>query len=181
MKQLTPEQSQMVEKNHKLIYGFLKKRGLLEEDWYGIAAYGLCKAAMIFDPDREVKFSVLAYTCMDNEVRMEMRKNRKLVSVAVSLDDECSALNGDDCGTVADKIADTEDFRRSVEIRMAIDQAMQTQSNRNREISELYFLENCRQESIALGYGISRSYVSRIVTKFAKKVKENMAISEIDT
>lgn len=181
MKQLTVAQAEMVEKNHKLIYGFLKKRNLSEDDWYGVAALGLCKAAMAFKPDRGAKFSVLAYTCMDNEVRMEMRKDRKLVPVVVSLDDECSSLNGDDCGTVADKIADTEDFRRSVEIRMAIDQAMQTQSDRNREISELYFLENCRQESIALGYGISRSYVSRIVTKFAKKVKENMATSETNT
>ena len=65
----------IVEENHNLIYAFLNKCHLPTNEYYDLAAIGLCKAAKTWDCDRQ-KFSTYAYTCMFNEVMGEKRKYR---------------------------------------------------------------------------------------------------------
>ena len=55
--QLTKEQQKLVLNNHNLIYKCLKKYNLSAEEYYDIAAYALCKAALHFDPDKGCRFS----------------------------------------------------------------------------------------------------------------------------
>ena len=64
---MTDEQRKMAEQNHNLIYGFLNNNNLDEEEYYGMAAIGLCKAVMSYDHKRG-KLSTLANKCMKNEV-----------------------------------------------------------------------------------------------------------------
>lgn len=42
---MTDYQRQLVTDNHNLIYRFLQKEKLNMEDWYDLAAIGMCKAA----------------------------------------------------------------------------------------------------------------------------------------
>lgn len=72
---LTAEQRKLVEDNHKLIYGYMAKYRLNQEQWYSICAIGLCKAAYAYDGS--CSFSTFAYKCMFNEVSHEMRDNKK--------------------------------------------------------------------------------------------------------
>lgn len=69
---MNDEQRQLVTDNHNLIYGFLNKYGLDREDFYDLAAIGLCKAAETWNKKRGV-FSTYAYRCMLNVVRTENR------------------------------------------------------------------------------------------------------------
>lgn len=82
MKQLNQTQQRLVEENHNLIYSFMNKNKLSfesVEDWYGTCAIGLCKAALIYDPGKNVKFNTLAYVCMSNEMkRFSDSKTKKL-------------------------------------------------------------------------------------------------------
>lgn len=71
--QLTEEQREFVAENHNLIYSFARKRGLDLEEYYGLLAIGLCKAGCMYDAERDVKFSVFAYTCMYNECKIYWR------------------------------------------------------------------------------------------------------------
>lgn len=64
---MTDEQRKLAEDNHNLIYGFLNKRKLDVDDYYDIAAIGLCRAAISYDKLKE-KFSTYAYRCINNEV-----------------------------------------------------------------------------------------------------------------
>ena len=64
---MTDEQRKMVEQNHNLIYDFLYKQNLDTEEYYDIAAIGLCEAAIKYDSKRS-KFSTFAYRCMKSEV-----------------------------------------------------------------------------------------------------------------
>lgn len=66
---MTDEQRKLVEDNHNLIYGFLNKNELENNDYYDIAAIGLCKAAMNYSPTKG-EFSTLAYKCMENEAKI---------------------------------------------------------------------------------------------------------------
>lgn len=178
---LNQEQSRLVEKHHNLIYDFLKKRGLYDddsEDWYGVSALGLCKAAMAFDPSREIKFSVLAFVCMENEVRQVKRKLRQQIRDLDSLEQMCYVSDGNASCTLLDRIADPSDFTEDVAISIAIDDSLASSTNKKREIIELFFMHNWKQEKIAHKYGISTSYVSHIVNAFSKSVKSNLNITD---
>lgn len=73
---LTPEQKQLVEDNHSLIYAYAKKNGLKIDDWYDVLAIGMCKAARRFDPEKGT-FSTWCYRHFDNEVRTVRNDTRK--------------------------------------------------------------------------------------------------------
>lgn len=63
---MTREAQKLVEDNHNLIYKFLRNYNL-EDDWYDVAAIGLCKAANNYNSDK-YEFSTYAYRCMYNEM-----------------------------------------------------------------------------------------------------------------
>ena len=48
---MTREAQRLVENNHNLIYKFLRNHNL-EDDWYDVAAIGLCKAANNYNSDK---------------------------------------------------------------------------------------------------------------------------------
>lgn len=77
---LNEEQRKLAEANHDLIYWFMHKYNLCSpnaiEDWYGVCAIGLCKAAMMFDETRGATFSTFASKCMFTEMRSSLRKKR---------------------------------------------------------------------------------------------------------
>lgn len=80
LNRLNDAQRQLVADNHNLIYKYLDGKHLSMdsvEDWYGAAAVGLCKAGIIFDKTRGLKFSTLAFVCMENEVRGVLRRISK--------------------------------------------------------------------------------------------------------
>ena len=46
---LTKQQQQLVEDNHKLIYFYLYRNSLSVDEFYDVAAIGLCKAAITYN------------------------------------------------------------------------------------------------------------------------------------
>ena len=64
---LTESQRELAGKNHNLIYKFAKIKEADLEEFYGVLAIGLCKAARAYDASSGYKFSTLAFRCMDNE------------------------------------------------------------------------------------------------------------------
>ena len=80
MKQLNQIQQKLVEDNHNLIYSFMNKNKLSTdavEDWYGTCAIAMCKAAMTYDPNRNVKFNTVAYVYMNNAMKTALEKQFK--------------------------------------------------------------------------------------------------------
>ena len=49
---LTSEQQEVVRKNHGLIYFYLHKNNLSIEDYYDLAAIGLCKAVLTYEKNK---------------------------------------------------------------------------------------------------------------------------------
>ena len=80
---LTDEERELVTNNHKLIYSYLNKFHLSNE-YYDLCAIGLCRAAHFYKPENG-KFSVFAFACMSNTIRMEWRKVQRQVQTTVSL------------------------------------------------------------------------------------------------
>lgn len=73
---LTEEQRALVERNHNLIYYVLNGNGWSIEDYYDIAAIGLCRAAITYDESRGNAFSTYACIAIKNKVFKVMRDSR---------------------------------------------------------------------------------------------------------
>ena len=91
---LTEDQKRMTEENHNMIYGFLRRYNLKEEDWYDIAAIGLIRAVCSYIPG-DAKFSTYANVCMLNEVRKELVYKKRHYNNELSLNHEYENDDGE--------------------------------------------------------------------------------------
>lgn len=169
--QLTPEQQKLVEDNHNLIYSFLNSRGLSIDDYYDVAAIGLCQAAALFDASKGLKFSTYAYTAMRNEVLKEIRKEKAIKNgggaITVSLQ-EPTTQDGEPL-TIGDGIpanyGNPDDAIAVESIHNAIDKL----NPKHREVMKL-FVAGYSQSEIADIVGTGRANVSRIICKCRKDI-----------
>ena len=107
---LNNTQKSLVEDNHDLIYSYLEYRNLsldAPEDWYGAAAIGLCKAAIMYSGNGEYDFSHIAYPYMENEILEIIKEHSNNASPTFYLDEQ---LGGNqDCLYLDDIISNQED------------------------------------------------------------------------
>lgn len=172
-KVLNDTQRKLVEDNHKLIFSFLNNHNLsldAVDDWYGTAAIGLCKAALTFDESRGIKFTTLAYVCMDNEVRHILRKNRKNIISTISLNTEVSS-ECENCFLI-DAIPDNRDCYNSIYLNDAIESAICKLSDRNKEIIDLIVSYDMTSSEIASKFGVSRQAISLVYCRFIKSIRD---------
>ena len=80
MIQITDEAMRLIEENHNLIYSLLYKYHLDVEEWYDLAAIGLCKAANTYNNGKS-GFSTYAYKCMYTTIMMEKRKENAMRTI----------------------------------------------------------------------------------------------------
>lgn len=70
---LTDAQREQAAQYERLIDWFRQAAGLHDDDWYGVIAVALCKAAVSYDVQKGVSFKVFAIRCMTNAVISEYR------------------------------------------------------------------------------------------------------------
>lgn len=168
MKSLNDERKEFVAQNHNLIYAFLHANKLSVEDWYDIAAIGLCKAALSYDTSKS-RFSTYAYKCMWNEVKIEIRKQnaiRRADDNAVLHYDAMFACNedGDECNYLS-LIPDTKrDTGKQAVVRIALYELLGKLSDRERDVIHLLSM-GYRQKDVANFTSYSQPQISRIQNK----------------
>lgn len=174
---MLPEQVRLVEENHNLIYGFLRKHNL-NEDFYGDAAIGLCKAAMNYDSSTGASFSTYAYKCMFNEcgiaIRSEKRQNSlKAISIETPIMDN-ERINLEDvlAGGFSSEHLDAIVFLRWFIEKMGV---------LDLKIL-LYRLQGNSFRKIEEKVGFSYQYIKKRVSKFAESyVAKEQLYSQRDT
>jgi len=117
---MTTEQQKLCEDNHGLIYYFLTKRDLPIDEFYGLAAIGLCKAAISYNG--KYKFSTFAYKCISNEVGhylyLEKMQKRKPKQPPLYID---AAPNNDVKNSIACTVGGTMDIEEIVASNKAVE------------------------------------------------------------
>ena len=163
MKQLNQNQQKLVEDNHNLIFSFMNKNKLsmdTVEDWYGTCAIAMCKAAMTYDPDRNVKFGTVAYVYMNNAMKDTLAKHSK-EEMCLSLDyyitediqlENCIANNSDEIG--------------KLEFYMIFDKNYSQLTNRKKQIIDTCINHDGSFEDIAKLFGITKQRVSQVYKSF---------------
>lgn len=173
MEGLTEEQKQLAEKHHSLIYWLMTKQHLPYDDYYGVVAYGLCKAAKTFDPTRGILFTTYAIRLMLNEINMERRRehNYKRVEATVSLSD---AIEDTDRLTIQDMIPDNTVDLFSETVASCMLDLIEQLEGRDRQIV-LLAIQGYTQSQIAQQVHIAQSYVSRILRRVYNDIQNLQA------
>lgn len=151
-----------------------------KKDLVSIGNVGLMKAITTFDTSKKVEFATYATRCIDNEILMFLRKLKKDQNVD-SLD---RTINHDKDGNelkIEDIIIDETDIVEEYtdnETHQIIRQIVKDLPDRDREIIMLHFGfyndKTHTQKEIADMMSISRSYVSRLITKIVKKLGQQL-------
>ena len=171
---MTDEQKQLVEQNHNLIYFYLHKHNLSIEDYYDVAAIGLCKAAITFKKDKS-EFSTYALTCINNEVKMIFRKffNQRTIpeSSVVSIQQKILGEDGNlDLESCLSSVVDVEDEAIA---NASIKKFIAGISDREKMILRLYNA-GYGQVEISERVGISQGQVSRDINNLLKRFKKGV-------
>ncbi len=148
------------------------------EDLLSIGTIGLIKSIDSYKPSCKVKFATYAAKCIQNEILMYFRSQKKLarevsINETIDVDKEGNPLTYMDVIKVDDNIADEID--RKIKSTKAIFYINNYLERRERKIIVMrYGLGNrapLTQRETAERLGISRSYVSRIEKSALSKLK----------
>lgn len=175
---LTDSAKDLAAENHNLIYGFLKRYQLDVEEYYDLAAIGFCQAAAIFNPDRGVKFSVLAYRCMYQEIghhfkRSSAHKLRNRISLVNFSEHEIRSPgeeSADPAGSVAAFAATVESPESYIITKECISSVVSQLDDVDALIYYLYFLKHQKQETIAEILDCHQVQVSRILARLRQSI-----------
>lgn len=153
-----------------MIYTFLQKYHLSIEDYYGLAAIGLCKAGSKFDGSKS-KFSTYAYRCMFTTVFAEIRDRKAEKRIPehqiVYYQAEFDESNGGDTSTFMNYISSKKNVEESVLSELIFEEYMSKLKDRDKQIFIL-FTEGYKQGEIGKIVGCSQAQVSRVRKKLCK-------------
>ena len=172
----------LIEHNLRLVAHIVKKyytQSSNQDDLISIGTIGLIKGISTFKADKNVRLATYASRCIENEILMHFRSQKKLqgeVSLSDTLDGDGdgNSLSLMDVISVDDDMLENLDAREScIQVRQYVERCL---SDREKMIITMrYGLNNQppkTQREIAAQSGISRSYVSRIEKKALKKLKD---------
>jgi RNA polymerase sporulation-specific sigma factor len=156
--------------------------GILLEDLASIGMIGLMKAIDTFKVDKLIKFATYAARCINNEILMALRKQKKINATASLEDVIANDWDGNEL-TLIDVVPDpgvphfSEAFVRNDNLRL-IKEAMDELNDQERQAVTLRLLEGLTQKQAARIMGISQSYVSRLATRAVNRIKKMISLKE---
>ena len=172
----------LIERNLRLVAHIMKKyyaQTSDQEDLISIGTIGLIKGIESFDPSKGVRLGTYAARCVENEVLMHFRSQKKS-SQDVSLSDYIETGNDGAALALMDVVAQDEDLMERIsnreDIRKLIRAVDQVLTDQEKQVILLRYglggNSPQRQREVAQVTGISRSYVSRIEKKALQKLRQ---------
>ena len=170
----------LIEHNLRLVVYLSKKYENTKidlEDLVSIGTIGLIKGINTYKNDKNIKLATYASRCIDNEILMYLRKNKKRnadvsLDESLSFDAEGNELHLEDIlGTDSDIV--TKDLEEN-DIKSIMLKEIDKLKDRDKQIMILRYglkgNEEYTQKDVAELLGISQSYISRIEKKIIKKI-----------
>jgi RNA polymerase sigma factor (sigma-70 family) len=175
---MTEEQKNLIESNIRFVHHIIqnyKKTGIAYDELTSAGYFAITKAAKTFNPNSGHKFITYAGICIHNEISTLLKRHNKRRKI-MSLDTPIISDGNGNESTIAD-LYDTgdrveEDVLQRSEIeerKFIIGLYLINKSPRYANIIRLR-LQNKTHDRIAKEIGISKSYISRILTKIEKEL-----------
>lgn len=172
----------LIERNLRLVAHIMKKYYAVtsdQEDLISIGTIGLIKGISTFDVSKGARLATYAARCVENEILMYFRSQKKSAQ-DVSLSDYIETGSDGAALSLMDVVAEEEDLLETVSrregVRAVCEAVRQQLTEQERMVIELrYGLGGgapLRQREVADKTGISRSYVSRIEKRALEKLRQ---------
>lgn len=163
----------LVEKNMRLVAHMIKKYACAEkdtQDLISVGTIGLIKAVNTFNPDKKIRLATYAAKCIDNEILMMLRNDKKKMMELSLYEPIGTDKEGNDI-TFIDVVGD--ETRDDVGEMLTAEQLKCIYDNMDNILTErektiiigrfgLFGSKEMTQNELAAKLNISRSYVSRI-------------------
>ena len=173
--------NKLIEHNLRLVVFLAKKYDNTAydlEDLVSIGTIGLIKGIRTYKLDKNIKLATYASRCIDNEILMFLRKNKKRMGEvsfedSINFDNEGNELRiedvyGTDENIIEKTIEDSDN-------RVLLEREIRKLTGRDKEIIEnrygLFGKKSITQKELADKLSISQSYISRIEKKVIRKLK----------
>ena len=178
--------NKLIEHNLRLVV-FLSKKyentNIDLEDLVSIGSIGLIKGINTYKGDKNIKLATYCSRCIDNEILMYLRKNKKR-NADVSLDESLSFDKEGNELTLKDVLGTEEDIvTKNLEendLKKIMREEINKLNKRDKEIMiRRYGLDGkdeLTQKEVAETLGISQSYISRIEKKVIKDISNLIKI-----
>ena len=178
--------SKLIEHNLRLVVFLSKKYENTKvdlEDLVSIGTIGLIKGVNTYKLDKNIKLATYASRCIDNEILMFLRKNKKRNSEVsfednLSFDSEGNELHLEDIlGTDEDIV--TRGIEEELNKKLLYNEIAKLNMRDKKIMMMRYGLFNHKeltQKEVADVMGISQSYISRIEKKIINKLKSIQSI-----
>ena len=174
----------LIERNLRLVTHVMKKyfsQSSDQEDLISIGTIGLIKGISTFDPAKGARLATYAARCVENEILMHFRSQRKTAQ-DVSLSEYIETGKDGNALSLMEVVASDEDLFDDLSTREMVEKLREAMAkcltDRERHVLTLrYGLGGCTplpQREIAQQCGISRSYISRIEKKALQKLEEEL-------
>jgi RNA polymerase sporulation-specific sigma factor len=171
----------LVEHNLRLVAHIVKKyyaASSNQDDLISIGTIGLIKAVSTFKTDKNIRLATYASRCIENEILMFFR-NQKKSAQDVYISDPIDTDKQGNTLTLIDVIADKTDIVETLDTQIKLDKLKsiitKTLDKRELEIINLRYglggFPELTQREIAKKLNISRSYVSRIEKSALEKLR----------
>ena len=175
----------LIEHNLRLVAHIAKKYASSvqeNEEYISIGTIGLIKGINSFSGDKGFKLSTYISRCIENEILMYFRNNKKTQNDTSINNIIGTDKDGNDMELIEIMEDDSQDLAENIYTNMITKQTMDYINNkltsREREIMYMrYGLsggDEMTQQEVADVLKISRSYVSRIETKVQEKLKKHI-------
>lgn len=174
----------LIERNLRLVAHIMKKyyaQASDQEDLISIGTIGLIKGISTFDASKGARLATYAARCVENEILMHFRSQRKS-SQDVSLSDYIETGTDGAALSLMDVVSDDEDLLEAVSRRESMQRVSRAVEHclteQERQVICLRYGLNGkppqRQREVAAATGISRSYVSRIEKRALQKLRREL-------
>mgnify|MGYP004471751617 CR=1 FL=1 len=178
--------NKLIEHNLRLVVFLSKKYDNTMydlEDLVSIGTIGLIKGVKTYKPHKNIKLATYASRCIDNEILMFLRKNkRRKVEISfedsINLDSDGNELRLEDVLGTDENIVEKE--YEDIVDKECLKKEIDNLPDRDKEILSLRYglngNEEYTQKEVADMLGISQSYISRIEKKAIKRLKSLMKV-----
>lgn len=178
----------LIERNLRLVAHIMKKyyaQSADQEDLISIGTIGLIKGISTFDPSKGARLATYAARCVENEILMHFRSQKKSAQ-DVSLSDDIDTGRDSSALSLMDVLCDDTDLLEELSCQEQHAQMYRYLNEcltpRERRILQLRYGIGGRapmpQREVATLCSISRSYVSRIEKRALEKMREAFARDE---
>ena len=175
---LNNEQRKLVEDNHNLIYQYLIDNNLPQDEYYDIAAIGLCKAAIGYDVSKGVTFGTYVYQSIRNNIK-QCELNDKRHNVETMSCNNLSTVHGE--GTEVEHL-ETFHSNNNTEEENVVKAHFRwfIEDMSLRELQIMYYkTKKMNNKDIGKKFGVTHEAIGRVWRRIKKAYNDNKTLHTI--